>query len=368
VITSQQTRLRRLALALSTVYLCSLAAATPGLAANPQPRWWSYQRSPQYRQVLSQIDVAMPDGTKLACGLSLPGQSSTQIAPGRFPALLDQYTPYASLDSQIDATDGAYFSERGYAVLVCAVRGTGLSGGTYTCCGGTQEAHDGYDLVEWLAHQPWSDGRVGMAGDSYGGITTINVAALHPPHLLAIAPQKFADNPYLDIVYPGGIQATFTLDNWPTLVATLSSGSLSVQSLQNTFLRHPTLDSFWDTAAPETKYAKLHIPILDINAGRPDYYFRASLAANYAGLKHDPDSWFIVGPWTHGSWSGHTNDRVPMGVELAWFDHWLLSRPHAWSAPARDRLMSYEEPIGAGHGWEALTTGRPPTRRRKSCT
>ena len=64
---------------------------------------------------------------------------------------------------------------------------------------------DGYDSIEWIARQPWSDGRVGMIGVSFGGITQLVTAARRPPHLLAIAPSSATSDLYRDVVYPGGI-------------------------------------------------------------------------------------------------------------------------------------------------------------------
>src|SRR5258708_12736674 len=64
---------------------------------------------------------------------------------------------------------------------------------------------DGDDSVEWAAHQSWSDGRVGMIGVSFGGITQLLTAAQRPPHLLAIAPSSATSDLYPDVVYPGGV-------------------------------------------------------------------------------------------------------------------------------------------------------------------
>jgi putative CocE/NonD family hydrolase len=75
------------------------------------------------------------------------------------------------------------------------VRGRGRSGGVKSDSLGLQVGRDGYDTVEWIAAQPWSDGRVVMYGASFFGMTQWRTAAQHPPHLAAIAP-------YVSI-YPG---------------------------------------------------------------------------------------------------------------------------------------------------------------------
>jgi uncharacterized protein len=339
--------------------LVTLAMSVPvGATQNPRPSWWSYTRPTTYRQVKTQLHVPV-GGADLQCELSRPGISRTVAARGRFPALLADYTPYATQVPSFTATDGAYFSKHGYAVLVCVVPGAGSSTGTYQCCLSPQEVRDGAQLVEWIARQRWSDGRVGMEGASYGGMTTMAVAALHPAHLMAIAPQQFPDSWYLDAIYPGGMKTTpYQRDSWPTLIGKESGGRISSTAIENDFLANPTIDAFWRSFDIDTKFEAIRVPVLDINAGRPDVYFRGSLAANYAALKSR--GWIIVGPWTHGFWSGNSYQQLPLGVELAWFDHWVAERPGAPLPPASQRLESYEEPVGVGHGWESLD-GWPPS-------
>ena len=80
-------------------------------------------------------------------------------------------------------TRGEWFAARGFALCRLDVRGTGSSGGVALDEYTAEETVDGYDAVEWLAAQPWCNGTVGMWGISYGGFTSIQVAALRPPHL-----------------------------------------------------------------------------------------------------------------------------------------------------------------------------------------
>ena len=333
-------------------------SAPLGATQHLRPSWWSYNRPATFQQVTTQLHVRV-GGVLLQCELSRPGFTRKVTARGRFPALLADYTPYATEIPAFTATDGAYFSKHGYAVLVCAVPGSGSSTGTYQCCLSPQEVSDGARLVEWIARQPWSDGRVGMEGSSYGGMTTMAVAALRPAHLIAIAPQQFPDNVYLDTVYPGGIKTTpYQRDSWPNLVGAQSAGRINGTTVENDFLAHPTMDAFWRSFGIDTKFKAIRVPVLDINAGRPDVYARGSLAANYAALRSH--GWVIVGPWTHGFWSGDSYEQLPLGVELAWFDHWVAERPGAPLPPRSQHLESYEEPVGVGHGWESLV-GWPPS-------
>jgi len=84
------------------------------------------------------------------------------------------------------------------------MRGTGCSGGAFEFME-TLQSTDGYDVIETVAHQPWSNGDVGMVGISYSGYSQLYVAATQPPHLDAIAPLSPYSDTYSAILYPGGI-------------------------------------------------------------------------------------------------------------------------------------------------------------------
>ena len=140
------------------------------------------------------------DGTQLRYDVIRPD------GPGPFPALLN-YEGYAAGS---DATDNGVsaFSDRilqrGYALVGVSVRGTGCSQGVFDPFAATMGT-DGYDAIEWIAKQPWSNGHVGMIGVSFGGITQLVTAADRPPNLDAIAPSSATSDLYRDVVYPGGI-------------------------------------------------------------------------------------------------------------------------------------------------------------------
>jgi X-Pro dipeptidyl-peptidase len=135
--------------------------------------------------------VASFDGTGLHIDVQLPD------GPGPFPTLLTD-TPYSLLGEDAAGAQadlgrpfgGGYVSEyvpRGYAVAVAHVRGTGESGGCLTI-GDPAEGKDGYALVEWIANQTWSNGKVAMIGTSYDGTTPLETAVWNPPHLTTIVP------------------------------------------------------------------------------------------------------------------------------------------------------------------------------------
>src|ERR1035437_3070481 len=92
-------------------------------------------------------------------------------------------------------------------------RGTGRSPGNADVWS-TAEARDYYDAIEWAAVQPWSTGKVGLAGVSYYAVTQWNVASLKPPHLAAFIPWEGFTDQYRDWAYPGGLFAQARVTRW----------------------------------------------------------------------------------------------------------------------------------------------------------
>src|SRR5690242_21643242 len=117
------------------------------------------------------IPIPMRDGIRLSATLYLP-DAFAERAPVVFTL-----TPYIA---QWYHDQGLYFAERGYPFLTIDVRGRGNSEGEFDP--NFNEGFDGYDVVEWLARQPYCNGRVAMWGGSYGGHAQWNAARRRPPH------------------------------------------------------------------------------------------------------------------------------------------------------------------------------------------
>ena len=81
-----------------------------------------------------------------------------------------------------------FFTRRGYVTVIQDLRGRQRSEGTgqYFHTANSNEGRDGYDTVEWIAAQPWSNGRVGTVGSSHGAIVQSVMALYQPPHLTAM--------------------------------------------------------------------------------------------------------------------------------------------------------------------------------------
>jgi predicted acyl esterase len=159
--------------------------------------------------VKQEFRVPMRDGVELAVDLYLPPEAQDHPVP-----VILTLTPYHDLYKGLgDAAslDGYRFTSDGYAFAVADVRGTYESGGCWDY-GGLHERQDGYDLVEWLGTQAWSNGKVGMIGASYDG-TTANAAAVEdPPHLATIVPISSISRWY-GYAYDQGARRTYSGDS-----------------------------------------------------------------------------------------------------------------------------------------------------------
>ena len=131
--------------------------------------------------------------------MKLPGPA----ALGPYPTVVE-YSGYDPSNPDGHAPASTIAQALGYATVGVNLRGTGCSGGAWRYFEPLQSL-DGYDVIETIAAQPWvANGKVGMVGISYPGITQLFVAQTRPPHLAAITPLSVIDDTY-QTLYPGGI-------------------------------------------------------------------------------------------------------------------------------------------------------------------
>ncbi len=300
-----------------------------------------------------QLDVgaAMRDGVILRANVFRPPSS------GRFPTILLR-TPYNKGDGI--TPNFTAFVDHGYAVVVQDVRGRYASGGHFEPI--DQEIADGDDTLNWIARQPWSDGRVGMYGGSYLGIAQWKAALSDNPHLKAIFPYVSGDDDYRDRFYsPGGAMklghrllwisenmraSRYQPPDFRKFVLALpvrqadrfaSGSSLSMWQLA---ADHPTYDQFWKRGSVREHIDRVTVPVYSV-AGWYDNYVESDLDAFNALRRLGREARILIGPWPHvfsaefaGAPFGSRKDTiVPLRPEqLKWFDRWVKDRPDASAA------------------------------------
>ncbi len=296
---------------------------------------------------LLHVRVPMRDGVHLDTNVFHPAGAA------RYPVILIR-TPYGKGPDFPPAYSS--FLEHGYAVVLQDVRGRYGSEGVFDAL--SQEGPDGYDTLNWIATQPWSDGKVGMVGGSYLGIAQWRVALLNNPHLKAIFPVVSGDDDYLDRFYsPGGamklghrllwLSQNLTTAGFPRPKFGDYIGHLPLRTsdraatgrplaLYQTVLDHPTYDSFWKELSVRENIGHVHVPVFSVG-GWYDNYVESDLDA-FASLhkpgKPDTKHRIMIGPWPHNMSSpfagiGFGNDSgAPIrAYQIAWFDHWLKGTP-----------------------------------------
>src|SRR5262245_40459816 len=325
--------------------------------------WWSYTRDPEYDVVGTTVDVPVRDGITIACELRRPARDGVPVG-GRFPGLIVEFTPYAVLrDFFLGEAD--YFVRRGYVALVPLLRGIGGSGGAWNHGSFRGSGRAAHDVIEWLAEQRFSNGRVGMFGESYGGQTSYSAALERPEHLRAIAAMQSPSSMYFDVVYPGGIKSTERgdLDNWPDMANLTSDGVIDADAEFAANRAHDTFDDFWRERAFVDVLDVITIPVLAIG-GWTDMYFRSGTIANIEALPER--TWAVYGPWNHYFPVAITEEPVVIaehqhapemavpqmrpGVLWAWFGHWVGEVDGA-PIPSNPTFTSFEGPPGVGSGW-----------------
>lgn len=193
----------------------TLSPGLPGEPPNPYRPTTRYSGRVEQRDVMVAmrdgvslcVDVFRPDtGDQLPALLAIAPYNKELLSP-EFAAAVPPQPAWSSLwAGAVEAGDTDFLVSRGYIHVVGTTRGAGKSES------GGNAAWDYYDLIEWIAAQPWCDGNVGMIGISAYGAAQLQAAALQPPHLKAIFPydpgpayREFRDR------NPGGVLHTFPL-------------------------------------------------------------------------------------------------------------------------------------------------------------
>ena len=273
---------------------------------------------------------------------------------------MDFYTP-----------TGNYYARRGYVVVWQNVRGTFASQGQFNPWKDDAwgEHQDGYDTIEWAAQQTWSNGKVGMLGASYSGLTQYLAAPTRPPHLKAlfvqtgwgsIYNQLFRGGAHMlavrswlpmgmvlqhlqDESAPEGMenhrtrleQALTNLDSWLRHLPVKSIPPMDgLADWYFDLIDHPAYSPYWWSTDLATKYSEVDVPIMHWN-GWFDFRLDATLDSFHGIRQHGQSELcrngqrLVIGPWGH---TGLVNGEMDFGPDAAyedylsrlrWYDYWL---------------------------------------------
>ena len=151
--------------------------------------------------VQKNVPATMRDGATLYANVYRPGGAA---GGGEYPVLLTRLPYGKELPLGTGYVNPVKLAENGYIVVVQDVRGRFASEGDWNPS--VYEFEDGYDTVEWAARLPGSDGRVGMYGVSYFGMTQWQAAVMQPPALVSLAPGITYGNYLNGAQFRGGVR------------------------------------------------------------------------------------------------------------------------------------------------------------------
>ena len=304
------------------------------------------------------VAIPMRDGVILYADVYRP------IRNGKYPVLVSR-TPYSTQRYPSAYEEPLFFARRGYVFVFQDVRGRHESEGKWEPF--RNDIKDGYDTVEWAAAQPWSNGKVGMQGHSYGGHVQWRATMAKPPHLVTIFPMVASTSLYHNWVTLNGAWRLSFNFGWGAVrqesrimqntgIHTMKNGPesqrydhvlshLPLANMQELlgrhaqfyidWIHHPDYDDYWKTINAEEVFETIGIPV-HTHGGWFDIFTQGT-QNGYTGVNRHgktplarQKSHMVIGPWEHGV-SRVTGDldfgpdaKVEREVfELHWFDYWL---------------------------------------------
>ncbi len=280
--------------------------------------------------------IPMKDGVRLAARFWIPQGAEKNPVP-----VVLEYLPYRLWDDMRwrDDLTAAILAPYGIAFVRVDIRGSGNSEGIKQDEYSVSELDDGVQIIAWLARQPWSNGSVGMRGISWGGINTLQIAAMAPPELKAIMPMGCVVNRFADDAhYQGGAYGEQNLA-WGTSFKGVLAGPPDPQvvgedrweqlwrerleatpAIVNLWSEHQRYDAYWKRGSIAEAYAAIKCPVYVVDGwGDPYSNIIGELLANLKVPRKG-----LVGPWGHI----FPNIATPIGLEwqyeeVRWWQQWL---------------------------------------------
>jgi len=350
-------------------------------------RYTTWERSSRY--------VAVRDGTRLAVDVFRPVDRHGDVARERLPVVWmpKRYVratvrPDGSVSTVMESSPTAQLLiKHGYVIAAVDMRGTGASFGTRDEVSDPVDGRDGYDLTEWFARQPWSDGNVGMFGISYEGRMQLVTASTNPPRLKAIMPEVSPFDWYW-IVHFGGIWRESmggfetqlrTLDASPTTARVDADTDGSLLAAAQRDHRGNTYDAlgqrtmpYRDSVNPSTGHRNWlersgGVYTAGISRSGVAVYHRAGF---FPGVGLDQAAWYVnqgnarskmvLGPWAGGGLALDDEWTMWSTEQLRFYDYWLkdIDNGIMREAPIHYSLPSSHTRVGGP--WQGASQW-PPT-------
>ena len=306
------------------------------------------------------VRVKMRDGVELVADIIRPADDA------KHPVILER-TPYGR--ETLSQLEGDWWAKRGYVHIVQDVRGRNESDGEWTPFG--NERKDGYDTIDWIAKQSWSDGNVGMIGGSYVGWVQWAAAVESHPALKCIVPQVSPPDPFFNFPIDHGVPMLFGALWWSNFVKdkkvpavpetpkdleklkTLPLSKVDDETLGRNI---PFYDAWLEKQTPGafsgasfmSDMNKVKIPVLHVSGWWDGDGIGTKLNwAKMQSLGHK-NQWLIYGPWTHLFNSSTRLGDVDFGpdaivdldsIYLRWFDTWLKNKQVNWEKQPKVRAF-----------------------------
>ncbi|HTX00711.1 MAG TPA: CocE/NonD family hydrolase, partial [Acidimicrobiales bacterium] len=256
--------------------------------------------------VSKDVMIPMRDGIRLASDIYRPAAEGEPVE-GRYPTIVCR-TPYDKTDKRyIEIAD--FFVPHGYAVVLQDLRDRYRSEGTgdYFHSAAPHNGPDGYDTIEWIATQPFSDGRTGMVGSSYAGITAITAALENPPHLTAIWPDVAPTNNYENQAREGGVMQLHMF--WALFIHAQDAQDIAGEPVKQAEVWadfRKLRENLWATPWRKGQFSLRHCPALDQTL--EDYVTRGAYDEFWAAKTNDYTRY----------WDDHGD--IPVTISEGWFD------------------------------------------------
>jgi uncharacterized protein len=287
-----------------------------------------------------EVSITMRDGVKIGVAIYAPSGS------GKYPALLAA-SPYRYDNNELPASPQflwretgpiEFYVEQGYAYVHMDVRGSGKSGGDFEFLG-PNEQRDLYEVIEWIAKQSWSNGKVGGIGQSYYCMSQWLMGVVAPPALACLGAYDGLNDPYRQSCYQGGIPGEFFGGYWWTQNRIINrfpaNGSTPCEQMTDLgmlFAQHPTYDAFWRERCAWERLENMQVPIYSIAVwGKLDLHTRGNLDA-YRKVK-GPKKLRVSG--AVNAWAAaheFSSAEFHQQVLLPFYDHYLKGKETEYAA------------------------------------